>query len=310
MSAVKSLLVTLLLVACDKKSGPKPVEGSGSPVVAPVLADAMVVALADAAVDAGVTVDAAPTDCTAAAIGAARKQADAHLKAGSYDAAIALLRGDSCYLQQDQDAALQAQIAWRLSDLSFAYYKAGQFANCYGVASSEVTAYAGNVGFFFGEDDAVMKALEHNAKLCQDAAAKERGPFVAASKCTFAADAHALPATALDAADKAACMVFGPGKKDTDDLTVCGDVTLVRQSKAGKLSRTKLAVTEGNLVNGSVCCNIEKVSFGRRGANLAILVETEGKDCDGGTASSEEQHAYEVKGAALELFHTVNAIAH
>jgi hypothetical protein len=310
MSAAKSLVVLWLLAACDKSSSPKPAEGSGSAVVAPVAADAAVVALADAAVDAGATVDAAPIACTAAAIGTARKQADAHVKAGSYDAAIALLRGDSCYLEADQTDALKSQIAWRLSDLSFAYYKAGQFASCYAVASAEATPYAGNVGFFFGEDDAVMKALEHNAKLCQDAAAKERGPFVAAGTCTFVEDAHALPASALEPTDKAACIVFEPGKKDTDDLNVCGDVTLVRQSKKGKLSRTKLAVTEGNLANGSVCCNIERVSFGRRGANLAILVETLGRDCDGGTASSEEQHAYEVKGAALDLFHTLNATAH
>jgi len=310
MSAAPLLAVLVVLVACDKKSAPTPTAGSGSPAVAPVPADASVVAtLADAASDAR-TVDAQPIECTAAAIATARKQADAHVKAAQYDAAIALLQSDACYLTADQPPALQKEIAWRLSDLSFAYYKAGQFGNCYAVASAEITPYAGNVGFFFDEGDGVMKALEHNAKLCQASATKERGPFTAAGKCTFEADGFALPANALDGTDQAACLVIGAGDKDSDDLHTCGDVTIVRQSKKGKLARTKLAIANGNLADGSVCCNVERVSFGRHGVNLAILVETLGRDCNGGTASSEEQHAYEVKGAALELFHTLNATAH
>ena len=104
-------------------------------------------------------------------------------------------------------------------------------------------------------------------------------------------------------------MVLEPGKKDSEDLNECGDVVLVRQSKKGKLSKTKLTA-DGNLSNGSVCCNVESVGFARRGANLAILVKTMGRDCNGGTASSEEQHAYELKGTTLTVFHVLGAIAH
>jgi hypothetical protein len=310
MSAVKTLGVLLLLVACDKKTAPKPAEGSGSPTVAPVSADAAVVAIADAGLDAGATVDAAAIACTAAAIGQARKQADAHVKAGNFDAAIALLQDDGCYLQEEQPAPLKEQIAWRLSDLSFAYFKAKQFGNCYAVAAAQTPPYAGNVGFFFNDGDKVMTALEYNAKICQEAAAKERGPFASVGPCAFDEDAHSLPASELAATDKAACLVFAPDKQDGEGMNECGGVALVRQSKKGKLSRTKLSVGEGNLGNGSVCCNLEAVSFGKRGANLAILIETRGRDCNGGTASSEEQHAYELQGTTLELFHALNAVAH
>jgi hypothetical protein len=301
--------------ACDRSPRPPPSatgsgSGSGSAVVAPATLDAaLVVALADAGLDAP-TVDAAPIACTAAAIGAARKEADAQVKAGKYDAAIALLRGDSCYLAPDQAEALQAQIAWRLSDLSFAYYKAGDFGSCYAVASAESTPYAGNVGFFFDEEDAVMKALAYNTKLCEAAAVKERGPFTPSGKCTLVEDAFAVPAAALDGTAKAACLVLEPGDKDAEDLNECGEVVLVRQSKKGKLSKTKLGVGDGNLGNGSVCCNVESVGFARRGANLAVLVKSMGRDCNGGTASSEEQHAYELKGTSLEIFHTLGAVAH
>lgn len=308
---MRRALALLLLVACDKSSKPAPpAPGSASAAVAPV-DGAVVVAVADATIDA-TTVDAAPIACTAQAIGQARKEAEAHVKAGRFDEAIKLLDSESCYLEMDQPDPLKLQIAWRLSDLAFAYYKAGQYANCYGIAAGQTPPYAGNVGFFFNESDGVMKALDYNAKICLEAAAKERGKFEPGSdtKCTLAKDAIEVPASALDGTDKAACLVIGPGKKDEDDMNECGDVTLVRQSKKGRISRQKLEVTTGNLAEGSVCCNLEGASFGRHGANLAILVETMGRDCNGGTASSEEQHAYELVGNKLELFHTIGAIAH
>lgn len=309
MSAGKSLCAVVVFVfACDKKSAPPPTPASGSPVAAPIV-DAAVVAIADAGVDATAP-DAAPVECTAQAIGAVRKAAEAEVKAGKYDAAIALLATEGCYLDADQPASLQKAIAWRLSDLSFAYYKAGRFGDCYAIASAQVSPYIGNVGSVFDESDPVMKALEHNAGLCQDAAVKERGSFADSESCTLAENGYAVPASALDKTDKAACLVLGERKKDEDELVVCGDVTLVRQSKAGKLARTKLAVSGGNLTDGGVCCNIESVGFGRHGANLAILVQTMGRNCDGGTASTEEQHAYEVKGSALELYHSLSAAAH
>src|SRR5512139_1730319 len=131
--------VCLLLVACDKSSkpAPAPAPGSASAVVAPAAVDAAVVAIADAAAVDATTVDAAPIACTAPAIGQARKEAEAHVKAGRYDAAIALLDSESCYLEMDQPDALKLQIAWRLSDLAFAYYKAGKFASCYSIAAGQ-----------------------------------------------------------------------------------------------------------------------------------------------------------------------------
>jgi hypothetical protein len=309
VQAVVILASCALLGACDKPSNPAPppTRASGSAVIAAF--DAAAVPIADAGVDA-VPVDAAPIACTAAAIGASRKEADAHVKAGTYDAAIAILQADTCWLEDEHPEPLNAQIAWRVSDLAFAYFKAGKFGECYGTAAGQIPPYRGNIGQFFEDSHAVMKALAYNAKLCEKAAAKERGPFEASITCTLAQDAFGVPASALDGTDKAACLVLEPGKKDEDDMNACGDVVLVRQSKKGRLSKTTLTVGEGNLGDGSTCCNVEGVSFSRRGPKLAILVETLGRDCNGGTAASEEQHAYMLEGTTLDVFHSIGAIAH
>ncbi len=57
--------------------------------------------------------------CEALAIKAQRKAADMLVKAGKASDASALLESGSCFLSEDMDPALQAQIAWRINDQSF-----------------------------------------------------------------------------------------------------------------------------------------------------------------------------------------------
>lgn len=303
---MRALIVLTILAACDKSSSSQP---TPKPAVAPIVTDAgtvdAVVAVADAAAP---TVDAAPIACTTAALKAARKQAEAHVKAAQYDAAIALLQADGCYLDGDQDAALQQQIAWRISDLAFAYYKAGKFEQCYAEAASELAPYVGNVAHYI-EDGPVIQALDYNAKICLEAVNKQRGAFTPSTTCTLAEGAWGLPAAMLDSGDREACIVKAEDTKD-DDMNVCGAVTLVRQPKKGKISRTPITLSEGNLADGSVCCNVETVSFQRRAKTWAMLVVSNGRNCDGGTASSEEQVVYELDGTTLKAVHSMGASFH
>jgi hypothetical protein len=254
------------------------------------------------------TADAAPakTPCTAKAIGEVRKQAEVELRAGHAAAAVKLLESVDCWIERDQPEPLRTQIAWRFSDLAFARFKAGDFAGCYAVAAAQGSPYPGNVGMEFAEDDAVVKALNHNAELCRNADHKARGTFTPATKCTLAGD-YGIPAAI---APDAACLAIGASHKDKDELLVCGKVSLVQKPPGGKLVRRALDVAGGNLNNGSVCCNISEVSFAKRGPSWAVRVHSDGRDCNGGTASSEEEHEYELSGTTLKLVHTFGATAH
>jgi hypothetical protein len=301
---VRALIVLLGLVACDKSSSHQSPPAS-KPAAAPIVADAGVVAI----VDAAPAVDAAPIACEVAALKAARKQADAYVKAGQYDAAIALLQPDGCYLEDEQSQALHEQIAWRISDLAYAYYKAGKLEDCYAVAASQLAPYRGNVDSFDNLEKP-SAALAYNAKLCQEAVDKKLGAFTDAAKCTLAEDAWGIPAEALGGDDREACIVQSGDRKDEEGLRTCGEVTLVQQSKKGRLSRTKLKVDDGNLTDGSVCCNITSVGFARRPKTWAMRVVTLGRNCDGGTASTEEQQVYELEGTALRSVHTMGAAFH
>jgi hypothetical protein len=245
--------------------------------------------------------------CTAEAIAKVRKQAEAELRAGNADAAVALLQpGEHCFLENDgQSEALQRQIVWRISDLSFALFKAGKFEECYAIAASEAAPYPGNAARF---DDTVQNALEHNAKLCKEADHKARGAFQKPIKCNLEGD-WGIPATVLTGSP-AACLAIGASHKDKDNLLVCGKVSLVEKSPGGRVSRTKLAVDGGNLEESSICCNIDTVGFAKHGATWAVRVHSEGRDCNGGTASSEEEIEYELHGTKLDVVHSLTATMH
>jgi hypothetical protein len=308
MKLMKVMLAMSLLVACSKgKPEAERTQPSPTPIPVVPVADAGVVDVAAAAVDASV-VDAGPRtriSCTAKTIATARKQADGHVKAGRFDEAIALLHGDDCYLEPEQEAELQEQIAWRLSDLSLAYYKAGRYEDCYSVTGRELSPYAGNIAFFM--DGPIIKALEYNQKLCAAAIEKARGAFVQAGKCKAG---YSVPVALLADGVTSECVQQGEQSKDSDDLVVCGKVTVVTTFASGKTVRTLMNVDDGNLTDSSVCCNVEWVGFARADSDWKMLVKTEGRDCNGGTASSEEQIVYKRAGDKLEQIHAVGAAFH
>jgi hypothetical protein len=310
MQVMKILLVLSLLVACSKgKPDAERTPPSPTPTPAPLVpvADGGVQDAASSVADASV-VDAAPRQkiaCTAKTIATARKQADGHVKAGRFDEAIALLDGDACYLESEQEPELQEQIAWRLSDLSLAYYKAGRYGDCYSLTGRELSPYAGNIAFFM--DGPVIKALEYNQKLCSSAIEKERGAFVKAGECK---GGYSVPKALLAAGVRSECVQQGDQSKDSDDLVVCGKITVVTTLASGKTVPTPMNVVDGNLTDSSVCCNVESVGFAKQDADWTMLVKTEGKDCNGGTASSEEQMVYKRSGDRLEVVHAVGASFH
>ena len=105
--------VLWIVVACGKSKEPERSPAPPPPAVMVASIDAAVIA--DAA-------DNVATPCTAESVRAARKQAEAHVKAGAVAAAIELLER-SCRYQAAPDSVTD-EAAWATSDLAFAYYKA------------------------------------------------------------------------------------------------------------------------------------------------------------------------------------------
>jgi hypothetical protein len=305
-------LTISLVVACGNAKQAPPASGSGSAnggsdagiADAPGSIDAPV-NVPDAAVsaaDAGVAEVEVP--CTVKDIKQARKDADTFIKAGKARDAVALLQRIQCWLDEGQDPALQEQIAWQISDLALALYKAGDPEACYARAAGQLDPYPHNVASSFGEDSAVIRALGYNAELCHKAGEKKRGPFVDAGECS-GGDGVAVPPGILAGAP--ACIVIGEPRKDADGNPMCGSVTLVQGKK-----RTRLAIAseDANLADPSVCCNISSFGFAKRKQGWAMLVKSGGRNCQGGTANTSEEHVYELSGATLTLAHQLDYASH
>jgi hypothetical protein len=205
----------------------------------------------------------------------------------------------------EQPAALNEQIAWTISDLAFAYYKAGKLEDCYGTADGQLAPYIGNVANVFDDKHKVMRALSYNADLCKKAIDKKLGAFVAATPCALAENGHGIP-PAVHGGKEPACVVIQDVKREGEDDLECGAVSLVTKGAAPKT----LEPDGGNLGDPSLCCNLGKVSFQKRGESWAMLVLSGGRDCFGGTASSSEQHVYELSGTTLKLVHRAESTYH
>lgn len=300
-------MLIVLAAACTKKQAEPPPPLAG-------VRDAAIVAVAgDAAFDAASPSDAAPLDaagmpCTADAIKAVRKQAEGLVKAARYREALALLDEGSCFIDEDQPRALQAQLAWRLSDRTFALYKAGELEACYAEAAGQLEPYVGNLAHIFQDGHPSLDALEHNAQLCYAAITKQRGEFVAAGPCDLASDAFGIPDRI--AGTDAHCLVIEEGKQVTDEPWECGAVVLLREQSNGSVKRTRLAIEEGNLVDSGVCCTIGGPAFQKRGSTWRVIVPSAGRNCDGGTAAMEAEDVYELVGTKLVLVHHLGAVHH
>ncbi len=251
--------------------------------------------------------------CTRDAVKRVRKRAEALVKAKHYQAAVDELNKVECHLAYDQPADLQAQLAWRLADLTWALHAAGNDSACYDIAAREVTTYAGNAAAIL-EQGRVLDALAANADVCYRAEATKRGDFADATRCTLVDDALGVPTSALASGDRAACLVIEPGATNPQEMAFeCGDVTLVRLTSAGRITRTTLTLPEdSNLADGGVCCNLHDVQFARRGNTFAFLAKTGGRNCDGGTASGSEEEVHELArdGKTLGVVHSLDVAYH
>lgn len=299
-------VLLVLAAACTKKQADPPPPQA-------VARDAAVAIVADAALDAAPPADASPPDaaeaaCTAVAIKAVRKEADDLVKASKYREALALLDEGTCFIDDDQPRELQIQIAWRLSDRTFALYKAGELEACYAEAAGQLEPYVGNVAHIFEDGHAALSALEHNAKLCHDAMEKQRGEFAAAGACSLEDNTFAIP-NHIAGTDEH-CLHFEDGKQDADEMWQCGAVTLLRGQPDGTVKRTRLTIDDGNLVDSGVCCTVGEPGFQKRGSTWRMLVPSAGRNCDGGTAAMEAEDVYELTGTKLVLVHHLGAVHH
>ncbi len=300
-------VLLVLAAACTKKQAEPPPPQA-------IARDAATVAIAlDAALDAVTLADASPPDaaetpCTAVAIKAVRKQADDLVKAGKFREAVALLDAGSCFIEDEQPRELQAQIAWRLSDRTFALYKAGELEACYAEAAGQLEPYIGNVARVFEDGHPSLSALAHNAALCHEAIEKQRGEFADATACTLEDKSFAIPDQIAGSEEQ--CLLLEEGKQDADETWQCGAVMLLREQADGTVKRTRLTIDDGNLVDTGVCCTVGEPAFQKRGSTWRMLVPSDGRNCDGGTAAMEAEDVYELTGTKLVLVHHLGAVHH
>jgi hypothetical protein len=309
---VKLATLLALVAACDAGKKPAPSSGSGS-APAPIVAAPADAHPADALaiLDAGTAPDDALPDvpCTAADIKRVRKDADALVKAGHADQAVAQLEAINCWLEEGQAADLQEQIAWHISDLAFAQFKAGDPTGCYSTAESQTEPYPHNVAEVFGEDSKIVQSLAYNADLCRKVVEKKRGAFVDPIPCFDGdSDSKGIPPE-VSGLKAPACFVIGPARKNADGDPVCGRLSLkVKGQKTQVLALD--AGDEVNLADSGVCCNISDVKFGAGQYGFTVLVVSGGRNCEGGTASTSEEDVYEHEGKFLRVASGLSLRAH
>ncbi len=257
-------------------------------------------------------VAAADDGCSLAAVKVTRKAATALMKQKKYAEAVKRLSGASCLVEDGQAPALQLQTAWLVSDLAFAYLKAGQPDQCYRTAEGQLWGERPSVVYYAGQNDKlqpVIDALTYNSKVCHAAIEKARGAYIEAKACGD--DGYAVPTEILPPGVKTQCVVIEGGTAQGtsedpahDGTGSCGAVKLVTTPAKGKPITTVLDVNGANpdgvnLTDTSICCHRAYVGFQKRAATWAMLVKTSGPSCTGGTAQTAEEAVYKLAGTGL-----------
>lgn len=248
---------------------------------------------ASAAANAAPVTKYAAIKCDVAGVKALRKRANARVKAGEPNEAVAMFAGSSCYFDESSPE-LASESAWMLSDYAFAHYKAGNFRSCHSLASSHLAPYPLNVAAVFTEDDKVIKALSYNADLCEGRAKKAFEGFETVSCALGVKGAEGVPKALLTPPMTDACLQILPGKQSEHDMYTAGDVIWITRA-GGKTSKRNLT---GDWVEDA--CNISSVGFAAKGSSLRILVSGSGRDCNGGTAASSFEEIYALEGTSLK----------
>lgn len=243
-------------------------------------------------------------DCPAA-VTAARKAADAQVKAGKARDAVAALGAikDRCFAQLAPAAKL-----WLLSELAFAAHAAGDDKRC-----AEVIGEA--------DDDAIThhpkvgKALLYNAGLCQpkeggcdyqlDAdepvcklklalAYSDRNELTGyeAPRCEIAGQPSAVQLA------PGACLVASAFQRRGEDDATCP--VLQRIDAKGK--KHPLTIEKGTwIASPSDCCALRDLRVKQDGGKPSILLGSKeiSRDCFGGTAANDFLTRFELDGDRL-----------
>jgi len=199
-------------------------------------------------------------DCTRRA----RLQADNAVRVKDYPAAIALLEPLVEYLSFGNHGTVTLEGGWLLSDLSFAYERNRQYADCIQlIASLSLWDPEGGA-------DKLFKAVEHNRARCRkglDAKYAIRSGGCRISIDGAIATAAAPPALVPKGA-AAACVVLAPGKRppnvtEDDPVVVCPVVALVWKGANGAVERKELP-SEGYdvLDNNLICRGLSSIAVG------------------------------------------------
>lgn len=274
---------------------------------------------------------AAPLHCPHSEVAKGRAQAEQRMKAGDPAGAIAILKPlrETCglysYRQVNGEREVNLDFYWIHSDLSFAYYKAGQYSACLSTLS-ELTYPGPPDGLAANdlENQPVGKAIAYNERLCETAFTKPYArltdrpcPDIKRADAEVR-DSIALP-TELSQNGRWRCLTFHGGAtyeerkqaleagKESDAKKLCP--SLVATGSHGKKVAV-LEIRQGTLTSPSNCCLVDSISAGVVDGKPIVRLRGQGRDCFGGRAYYTSDEIFELRGSQLVLILDASRSSH
>ena len=206
--------------------------------------------------------------CTIEGICTIRRRAKTALETGNAGEAITLFEAFACQLNPSEDTFVN-EWAWLLSDHSYALYTAGDFRRCHRLAASHLEPYPRRLAQILSKDAPVLKALSHNATMCQKALEKAYANFHASTACTISgsSEAFGVPQSVLDEPARSACLEIKPGKMDTESGLYEGGPVFWVESRNDRVNRRSIGQNVGEAP-----CNLQTVSFSRVDDSIHIML--------------------------------------
>ncbi|QRY81254.1 tetratricopeptide repeat protein [Pseudomonas sp. PDNC002] len=184
---------------------------------------------------------------------------------------------------------------WLRSDLALAYLKAGREQDCRKQLQPLINnpRSSSDVNTVFPEDAKLIRALETNQRLCNEAHEKRLANFTKTACQTLIPGALARALTPYGT-----CMAVLPAPSNTSGACP----SLVEWQGGKQLRQLHLVASDDNspLGDASLCCKIHSVRVARADGKLLLRLQGEGRDCFGGTAYDVLDATYELNGSELK----------
>ncbi len=284
------------------------------------------------AVNSALAAALARESCALERIEAARSEFEILYEKGEFDKArgifSALERRCDLAPGHDRPRELNESFFRVESEKALAYLKGGDPLECLRTLAPlrRPSPPLGYAEFGFDDDAAVVKAIEHNAVLCQKAADRESSAFTR-KPCPLKDLPKILSGVALPMGGgaSAACLLLIGSKRGKDyylddsaaeptPSDACPRVVSATAA-SGKILLRVLSVREddGPLADVGACCGLERLGYARTSAGevVELAASDEQPPCGGrGTARFLPSAVYRLAGDRLELLKDTTISSH